>query len=262
MNVTNLAVRIPILCLHRVARNGPEGPVPPEAFDNILKHIKEMGAASVSLGQVGRALIAGGQALPRKAVCICFDDCYADVLDHAVPILERHGFRASFFAVAGHLGGHSSWNQDPACRLPLMGAQDLRDLASAGHEIGSHGLWHCSLPGQNDQTLWAELSGSRKMLEDVLGQMVEVLAYPFGDVSPRVEQAVARAGYLAARSLRRGNLHRPASRFNLGVIKSGGSWAAVSRWEMMYRFGPMFNLRSRMEELAAQWRRCPWMAKG
>lgn len=56
-------------------------------------------AASVVALSDAVACLAGGRALPRRAVAITFDDGYRDNLDHAVPILEELGLPATFFLV-------------------------------------------------------------------------------------------------------------------------------------------------------------------
>jgi peptidoglycan/xylan/chitin deacetylase (PgdA/CDA1 family) len=51
-----------------------------------------------------RAWAAGG-SLPRRPIAITFDDGYLDNLHGALPILQRHGLRATFFIASGYVGG-------------------------------------------------------------------------------------------------------------------------------------------------------------
>jgi peptidoglycan/xylan/chitin deacetylase (PgdA/CDA1 family) len=44
-----------------------------------------------------------GEPLPKRAVCLTFDDGYRDNLDLAVPLLRRYGFPATFFLVPAFL---------------------------------------------------------------------------------------------------------------------------------------------------------------
>ena len=48
--------------------------------------------------------------LPRRSLCITFDDGYADNHDLAMPILQRHGLSATFFVTTGVIGGGRMWN--------------------------------------------------------------------------------------------------------------------------------------------------------
>lgn len=249
-----MRLRVPIFYFHRVAEDGLEAAVPPAVFAGHLAMLRDLGAVSVSLEQVARALVDPHHCLPPRAINLSFDDCFADVAEHALPILERYGFRASFFAVAGCLGGRSFWGQGPAAELELMSGAKLRELAGAGHEIGSHGFHHRSLPWLTADEIWSELADSRHKLEDALGRAVHVLAYPYGDVVPRLYEAVSAAGYLAARGLRRGNLHARHSLFDLSVINSMRLRGAVRRAKMAHYLGPWYEVGARKEELGRLWR--------
>lgn len=71
----------------------------------------------------------------RAAVSLAYDDALDSQLDHAVPALDRHGLKASFYLT---LAGDSV-----ARRL-----DDWRKLARSGHELGNHSLFHpCSRAG-------------------------------------------------------------------------------------------------------------------
>jgi peptidoglycan/xylan/chitin deacetylase (PgdA/CDA1 family) len=48
--------------------------------------------------------------LPARAAAITFDDGYADNRTIALPILQRHGFSATFFVATGYLDGGRMWN--------------------------------------------------------------------------------------------------------------------------------------------------------
>lgn len=48
--------------------------------------------------------------LPPRAVCITFDDGYADNYTNALPILQQYGLTATFFIASGFLDGGRMWN--------------------------------------------------------------------------------------------------------------------------------------------------------
>lgn len=50
------------------------------------------------------------QTLPSRAVCITFDDGYADNYLNALPILKRYNQHATFFIASGYLNGGLMWN--------------------------------------------------------------------------------------------------------------------------------------------------------
>lgn len=68
----------------------------------------------------------------KAAVSLAYDDALASQLDNAIPALDRHGFKASFYL--------SLASDTVASRLP-----EWRAAAANGHELGNHTLFHqCS----------------------------------------------------------------------------------------------------------------------
>lgn len=123
-------------------------------------------------------------ALPRDGVAIAFDDGNSSDAELALPVLERLGRSARFFILAGKIGapGHLS-------------AAEISALHDAGMTIGSHGLRHRDWRASADTELDAELAGSRRVLEDLLGVTVTEAACPFGSYDRRVLRALRRTGY-------------------------------------------------------------------
>lgn len=86
----------------------------------------------------------------------------------------------------------------------IMTSAQVKSLAAAGHEIGSHTMTHPLLPQCDDKTLAGEIDKSRKTLADLCGQEVEGICYPNGDSDERVHRQVVETGYGYATSLRPG----------------------------------------------------------
>lgn len=75
----------------------------------------------------------------RAAVSLAYDDALDSQLDQALPALDRHGLKGSFYLTMA--------SNTIAQRLPLW-----RAAAKNGHELGNHSLFHqCSrsTPGAN-----------------------------------------------------------------------------------------------------------------
>ena len=88
-------------------------------------------------------LLAGshliGQDQPWKgkkcAVVLTYDDAINEHLDNAAPLLDSLGLKATFY-----ITGFSTSMQS---RLP-----DWRNLATRGHELGNHTLYHPCVGGK------------------------------------------------------------------------------------------------------------------
>jgi peptidoglycan/xylan/chitin deacetylase (PgdA/CDA1 family) len=125
-------------------------------------------------------------SVPLK-VAITFDDGYKDNLYTAAPVLMKQGFPFTVFVTSSFLKSGGSDYLTPT---------ELRELAwLSGAEVGSHGVSHVPLTRCDDESLWRELSVSRREIEDVIGKPVTAVAYPHGSVDPRVRDAAAQAGY-------------------------------------------------------------------
>jgi peptidoglycan/xylan/chitin deacetylase (PgdA/CDA1 family) len=145
----------------------------------------------------------GSEGSRHRRVVLTFDDGFDGVRTRALPLLARHGFGATVFAVAGKPGGTNDWDaEEPGDRL--LDEAGLRELAGAGIEIGSHGLTHRALPGLADDELRKETTGSRERLQQAIGQAVETFCYPYGAFDDRSVEAVRAAGYRAATVIRSG----------------------------------------------------------
>ncbi|RBY74861.1 polysaccharide deacetylase family protein [Blastococcus sp. TF02-09] len=164
--------------------------VHPDRLHAQLRALTRMGLRGVSLRELVRARDRGEGA---RLVALTFDDGYRDFLEHAVPVLDRHGMTGTVYVVTGRLGGENEWDEGP--RLPLMNADEVRAVAAAGHEVGSHSTSHAHLAGLDPAALREEVTGSRLALEEVLGGPVDGFCYPYGDFDEAAARAARDAGY-------------------------------------------------------------------
>jgi len=184
----------PVLMYHSVARYDTDPlliTVSPARFAEQMRLLHRLGITGTSVQQL---LQAAEDRRPGVRVGLTFDDGYRDFVTDVLPVLRRYGFTATVFVVAGSLGGDNHW--DPAVpRKALMTAEQLREVAAAGMEIGSHGLRHASLPWLDRAALRTEVERSRAILQAVSGQPVAGFCYPYGDLGAREVDAVRAAGY-------------------------------------------------------------------
>ncbi|MFJ6215821.1 polysaccharide deacetylase family protein [Streptomyces sp. NPDC092296] len=165
--------------------------VTPERFVRQMRWLRRRGLRGVGIAELLAAHAAGRAA---DLVGLTFDDGYADFETQALPVLRAHGFTASVYVVADRLGRHNTW--DPGGpRKRLLTADQVRAVAAAGMEIGSHSLVHTTLTELPADRLTAETARSREVLEEVVGGPVTGFCYPYGTVDQRVADAVRAAGY-------------------------------------------------------------------
>ena len=111
------------------------------------------------------------------------------------------------------------------CRFLMLNRTELRALMAAGMELGAHTLTHPVLSLLPPEEAWCEISGSRSKLEEVIGQPVWALAYPFGDsvsVTEREREMAERAGFTCAFVNSGGGLGAQMPRFALPRVHVSG----------------------------------------
>ena len=164
--------------------------VSPRRFAEQMDWLERRGLRGVGISALVKAMRAGRQ---RGLVGITFDDGYLSVLEAALPQLQRRGFGATAYIISGRLGRTNEWDEGPS--WPLMTARQVRELAAAGIEIGSHAATHLRLAGAGPEHLEAEVGQSRASLATLLGTEIRGFAYPYGSMDAAARQAVREAGY-------------------------------------------------------------------
>ena len=177
---------VPALTYHHISDSSHWYYVSPKHFDYQMLFLKLLGYSPISLQEM-RAGLAGKSRLPWKPILITFDDGYHDNWSQAMPILEKHGFHATFFVVTGKMGtrGYMSW-------------QELQAMQQKGMEIGSHTVNHYPPSVINLKEFSRELLLSRIMLESNLQPPVNVFANPHGETTPEIINLLKQTGYVAA----------------------------------------------------------------
>ena len=166
----------------------------PERFRAQMLYLKRRNLRGVSMRELYLALKAGETA---GLVGVTFDDGYEDFLTNAVPTLEKLGFSATVYVVAGMIGSENLWEHDGGQRprLKLLGADGVREVSERGMEVGSHTVTHPRLSGLDQETLVHEVEDSRQMLGEIVDMPVEGFSYPYGDLDSPAVRAARGAGY-------------------------------------------------------------------
>lgn len=199
-----MTASVPILMYHDVAERPPTATrrlsVSPGSFEQQLEFLVEQGYTGLSFADLVQAF-ATDAALPTRPVVLTFDDGYAGVAWYAAPLLRRFGFPATVFVTTGWVDGEP---KSGGCAPPgeMLSWAQIRELSTAGIEIGAHSHSHPELDQLTEAELCRELGPARALLEDCIGGPVRSLAYPFGYSNPPVRQAARAAGYRCAAAVR------------------------------------------------------------
>jgi peptidoglycan/xylan/chitin deacetylase (PgdA/CDA1 family) len=170
------------------------------------------------MGELLRRLDAG-ETLPERTVVVTFDDGFADFAAAAWPALRARALPATLYVTAGTIGGCSRWLAPlGAGDTPMLDARQLRDLADEGCELGAHSMTHPQLDCLTLPAAAREITDSKDVLEQLLGQRVDSFAYPHGYHSRHVKDLVADAGYTSATAVRNALSHADDDRYAIARV--------------------------------------------
>jgi peptidoglycan/xylan/chitin deacetylase (PgdA/CDA1 family) len=202
-----------VLLYHRVADDGDPLAVSPRRFREQMDHLANAGFRVVNLAEA-LAILDAGQ-VPHMTIGLTFDDGFADVREHALPVLARHGFRATVFIATGVTDGRHSFRWYERAP-PVLGWDEVGDLDREGTlSFEAHTVSHPNLLAVDDATAAREIGESREELARQLGRDVTAFAYPAGLFGERERRLVVAAGYSAAVSCEPGVNRPDADRFTL-----------------------------------------------
>lgn len=182
--------RRPLLVFHKLLGRFSYGATnySPDRFERLLSQLAQSGWPGVG---------ADDEAPERgRGVVISFDDGYLHLADQLPDIMARLELRPLIFMPADLIGRSNNWDYSHRwCPTPHLDEAGLRRLAESNVTIGSHGASHCDLTTCTPRQLKRELEDSRHRLQDITGQSIDYLSYPFGRCHQRVTEAAEVAGY-------------------------------------------------------------------
>ena len=206
-------MEIPILLYHHVHPDPPSLDywIDVENFEDQMQILSDLGYHTVTPTQLRQAILQGLQ-LPQKPVIITFDDGNEDNYEYAFPIMQKFGFIGVAYIVANRIGADG-----------FLSAEQLKEIAAAGWEIGSHSMTHTDLADVTPVELREELLDSRLRLEREIGVEVRSFAYPFGSFVSTLGSKVENYGYRTAMGLGKKTLHDQNTLYYLDRITIHGT---------------------------------------
>jgi peptidoglycan/xylan/chitin deacetylase (PgdA/CDA1 family) len=205
---------IPILVYHQIAEAPAKGSpfrslyVAPRAFARQMAFLKLLGYTGLSMGELLPYLNGKKEG---KVVGITFDDGYQNNIANALPVLKRHGFSSTCYAVSGLLGQTNVWDQHLGIpQAPLMTEAHVRQWVAGGQEIGSHTHQHLDLLGADDAACRADITLGKSRLEAVVDRPVDHFCFPYGRYEPKHAEMAREAGFKTATTTQRSRCHAQA----------------------------------------------------
>jgi peptidoglycan/xylan/chitin deacetylase (PgdA/CDA1 family) len=154
-----------------------------------MKLLHNWGYTTITTEMLIKAINEGAD-LPPRPVIISFDDGHLNNYTAAFPIMQKYGFTGVLYIVANYMGAED-----------YMNASQIKEMAAAGWEVGSHSVSHQDLTALEPARQRYEVVDSRAILEEALGVPVQTIAYPFGISNSGVIDYAIFAGYIGGMGL-------------------------------------------------------------
>jgi len=174
-----------VTLMHEVNSSASNYNISEAVFKGQLNYLIEHGATWYRATELANNL---KHIVTSDGVCITFDDGTVSAYEATLELVES-GASSSHFIIPDRVNRKDANS---------MSWAKIRELESAGVEIGSHTLTHPNLIQLGDKQLEEELTVSKQILEDKLGKPVTSFAYPYGKYDKRIIAAVANSGYSCA----------------------------------------------------------------
>lgn len=225
---------IPILTYHQVDTPPEKGApyrslvVSPAAFARQMGLLKALGYRGLSMSALEPYLRGDKKG---RVVGITLDDGYVNNLQHALPVLRRHGFSATCYVVSGQMGGSNVWDLDKGIPArPLMDAVQLKAWVAGGQEVGGHTRNHVDLQQIDDTAAFHEIAGCKRELEHRVGVEVRHFCYPYGSHGARHAAMAKAVGYRTATTTERSRTHAGDDLFELPRVPVLRSTSLPALW--------------------------------
>jgi peptidoglycan/xylan/chitin deacetylase (PgdA/CDA1 family) len=133
-----------------------------------------------------------------------------------LPVLNRHGFSSTCYAVSQQLGKTNEWDRQAGVgQTRLMDAAQLRQWLAGGQDVGAHTRHHVRLTEADASTGIREISLCKSELEAAIDSRVRHFCYPYGDYTPGHVSMVEAAGFESATTTQRSRCLAPEDMLQL-----------------------------------------------
>jgi hypothetical protein len=161
------------------------------------------------------------QGFDKAMVSITNDDGFASLYTNGLPVLQKYGVPMTAYALSSYIDAPK-----------YMTTTQLKSLAAAGIEIGSHSVDHADLTQLSATAQDAQLRSSQTTLQNLLGLPVTNYAAPYGAYNQQIVSS-AQKYYQSYRGVQSGyNARNNFDIMNLRVqnVESTTAVSDIQNW--------------------------------
>lgn len=200
--------------------------VSPKLFEQHLQYLQVNGFEVLSLKTMLERL--GGNSLPNKCVVLTADDAYQSIAENAYPLLQKYQMSMSVFVATDSIDHKYK---------AMMTWQKMRDIQGKTMAFYSHGTSHAHFLDLNKVQIQAQIQQSQNRLNQELGKIDKVFAYPYGEASLDILKQIKDMGYIAFGQYS-------------GVVSPMSNKQSLPRFPMAASFAEMPSFKTKVNALA------------
>lgn len=216
--------QVPILCYHQIrdwrgsdSKSAKDYICPTTVFAQHMQMLADSGYHAITADEL-YAYMTTGAALPDKPVFLTFDDGDLDQYENALPVLNKHGFKAMFGIMTVAIGRRG--------KQPYMDKTQIKDLADKGHEVSCHTWDHHNTKKYTDADWQTQAVEPKQKLEAITGKPIKYFVYPFGLWNHEAAAELQKLGYLASFQLSEKKRDEEYPLQSIRRIIASGYWSA------------------------------------
>lgn len=184
-----MKIKAPILTYHNLSIDADNNRYTIEKRDFLrdLQFLHANGYKCITADSYYELLLNELSETTEMNIVITLDDGHESDFRIALPILREFHFKATFFIT-------TDWINKPG----YLKKDQIRRLRQEGMSVQSHAKTHRFLDEMNNGEVFSELSESKNVLEDVLGEKVSFISFPGGRFNRNVIECAKAVNYFAA----------------------------------------------------------------
>lgn len=165
-------------------------------FEEQIRYLKKKGYQFTDYKTL-KGILAGEIMIKETYILLTFDDGFQSNYQIS-KILDKYKIKGIFFITTSFIEMMDRTQEDTFIEHSFLvnsteifeektGSKALswnqiRQMERQGHTIGAHTQTHIRLSETDTKQIMQEMFKSKKVLEEQLGSVVELMAYPFGDI--------------------------------------------------------------------------------
>lgn len=139
-----------------------------------------------------------------RQIALTFDDGYSDIVEYALPILEKWHYPFEMFVVGNYIGKSNSYDRGREPEIPCADVEQLKRAASSLARLQWHSRNHPLLGTKPIDTVIHELEVPSYLTDLFPAPHFSWFAYPYGDHTDEVVN-LTRSRFYGAVSVYDGN---------------------------------------------------------